>query len=150
MHSKVKNNKCPQCWYLLSESGNLSRHIKCAKLYIIVDKRAKIKRRKQYFMIPEKSRKIPKQSRENPIPTDPVPKPRFWIHLVPIPTEVKMSIPQGSSAFVISNHVATESQNHKSRDNKCSQHLLSLLLSLTERQNNLLVNLWCRILLLIF
>jgi uncharacterized C2H2 Zn-finger protein len=50
MHSKVKNNKCPQCWYLLSESGNLSRHIKCAKLYIIVDKRAKIKRRKQYFM----------------------------------------------------------------------------------------------------
>jgi hypothetical protein len=29
LHNKVKNNKCQQCFYSLSNSGDLSWHIKC-------------------------------------------------------------------------------------------------------------------------
>jgi uncharacterized C2H2 Zn-finger protein len=58
--------KCPQCLYSLSDSGDLSKHIKCAKLHIIVDESRKIKRKQQFFVIPK-----------NPIPTDPIPKLRF-------------------------------------------------------------------------
>jgi hypothetical protein len=48
-HNKVKSNKCPQCWYSLSDSGYLSKNIKCAPQHIIVDEICKIERRKQYL-----------------------------------------------------------------------------------------------------
>jgi hypothetical protein len=62
VHNKVKNNKCPQYLYSLSDSGDMSRHIKCAKLHVIVDESGKIKRRNFYFVIPKNPETILRKS----------------------------------------------------------------------------------------
>jgi hypothetical protein len=48
------------------DSHHLSKHIKCAKLHIIVDESHKIKRKKENFAIPKNSKKSPKNPEKIP------------------------------------------------------------------------------------
>jgi hypothetical protein len=83
----------PTVYIQLSDLGDLSKHIKCAKLHIIVDESRKIKRKKikQYFIIPNN----PENPETIPRKSHPVPKPRFLDSSRPDPDRSQTVHPAG-------------------------------------------------------